>query len=117
MNGREDSIEERAGLDQSNQEPVSSKGVPRLYNPAELRAIFPEPRPSIRRLKSLARRTGHCVVIGRTVAFTEENIDALLEELRPVRPASRASRHDRPGSSYARALALLSSSERKRKQT
>lgn len=71
--------------------------LPTLHSLDAVRGMFPDGcRPSLRRIKERARATGHCRVLGKSIAFTDQDVQALLAELSPCPSSSRDSAPVRP---------------------
>lgn len=88
--------------------------LPKLYSISDVLALWPkEARPSERLLRSRARGSGFCRVVGRHLAFTTEDINNLIETLKPWRNSTH-SQGSIPGATYRKARDRLLKAESKR---
>ena len=75
----------------------------KLHSVADVLALWPEgSRPGERLLRSKARATGHCRILGKSIAFTDADIDALIAELSPCSSSSGFRNARRTGTSGGR---------------
>lgn len=51
----------------------------KLFSVSEVREIWPDPKPTERALKTLAKTYGCCRVLGRAFGFTQDDVDTLLD--------------------------------------
>jgi hypothetical protein len=52
--------------------------LPVLHSVDDVLAMLPAPRPSLKWLKAVARKSGNCRVLGRGFAFTEQDARAMV---------------------------------------
>lgn len=90
----------------------------KLLSIDEVRALWPDPKPTEKALKRLAKSTGCCRKLGRAIGFTEADVNALLAscssstETRKARTGTSVA--PSPDAAYAKAQALMTEARRKR---
>jgi hypothetical protein len=89
----------------------------KLLSIAEVRELWPDPKPTEKALKRLAKSTGCCRKLGRAIGFTESDVQQLLSaccdspETKSHRTGMSVARS--PDAAYAKALELVNAHSRR----
>jgi hypothetical protein len=91
----------------------------RLLSVTEVRDMWPDPKPTLKALKRLAKDSGLWIKVGRAIGLPEKDLDRFLAHLCSSSTAIR-SRHfgmyaaPSPDAAYAKAQKLLTEAKQRR---